>query len=107
MNPPIAWQGRWGAFNLAHKESYFLGELRWEIETNIEHPLHGKEAKIAGWIEGYDDFILYLPQDHRYAYVHLTWHRETRAAFPHCEFLSDVNSVNGFLAQWQEDERKE
>ena len=101
MTTTILWQGKWREFDLADKESYFLGELRWEIETNIAHPLYGKELRIAGWIKGYDDFIIHLPKDSRYAYVHLTWNRETTPAFPYCKFFDSIEEVNGFLADWK------
>src|SRR5207245_1994572 len=64
----ISWRQGWHEFDLPDKEGYFLRELQWEIQENPGHPLHGKESRIIGWRRGYDDFILYLPAEARYAY---------------------------------------
>lgn len=103
MKNNIEWRHDWKEFDLHHKEYYFLGELRWEIEDNPAHPLHGKELRIVGWIPGYDDFILYLPQAGRYAYVHLTWGKESEPKFPHGEFLSDESAVVAFVDRWTDE----
>jgi hypothetical protein len=42
MRNKIVWRHGWMGFDLHHKEYYFLGELRWELEGNPNHPLHGK-----------------------------------------------------------------
>jgi hypothetical protein len=94
----ILWQQGWHEFDLSDKESYFLRELLWEIQENPKHPLYGKEARIVGWRRGHDDFILYLPGEGCYAYVHLTWNRETHPTFPYCQALEDIEAVNAFLA---------
>lgn len=70
--------------------------------ANTKHPLYGKELCVVGWRRRYDDFILHLPGEARYAYVHLTWNRETHPAFPHCESLSGVEAVNHFLLHGQD-----
>jgi hypothetical protein len=93
----VRWQQGWQEFDLPDKEGYFLRELHWEIRENPNHPLHGKEARIVGWRGGYDDFLLYLPGEARYAYVHLIWHRETHPTFPYYQALDDIDAVNHFL----------
>lgn len=103
MMNTITWRHGWMEFDLRHKEDYFLGELRWELEGNPNHSLHGKELRISGWIPGYDDFILYLPQTGCYAYVHLTWGKETEPKFPHCEFLADEGAVVAFMDRWTDE----
>lgn len=96
----IPWQHGWRAFDLPGKEEYFLRELRWEIEENPGHPLHGRELRIVGWIPGYDDFLLYLPTEAKHAHVHLTWTREGSPAFPHCVMLDSLDAVKKFMEHW-------
>lgn len=98
----VVWQHGWRAFDLPEKEEYFLRELAWEIETNSRHPLFGRQLRIAGWIPGYDDFILSLPDEHRHVYVHLTWRQEDSPDCPYCEFLETVEEVNSFVSQWED-----
>jgi hypothetical protein len=95
----IVWQQDWRAFDIPEKEAEFLRELREETgAANPEHPLHGKECRILGWRErGWKDFILHLPADDHYAYVHLTWHEETDPQRPYCEMFENVDAVNEFL----------
>ena len=97
------WKHGWKEYDFREKENYFLGELRWEVQENPAHPLHGKELRIVGWIPGYDDFILYLPQEDRYSYVHLTWGKESEPTFPYCEFLADEKAVAEFVEHWADD----
>src|SRR5262245_42417949 len=99
----IRWQQGWYEFDLPDKEGYFLRELQWEIQENPNHPLHGKEARMIGWRRGYDDFILYLPEEARYVYVHLTWNRETHPTFPYCRALDDIGAVNHFLEHGEDE----
>ena len=96
----IRWTGRWQPFP-GDREAYFRGELEWEIEANPSHPLHGKRCRIAGWVPGYDHFILYLKGDGRYAYVLLIWRRDENNLLPYCEFLDDTDAVNKFLDKWE------
>ena len=96
----IRWAGPWREFD--GNERYFLGELQWELEANPSHPLLGKPCRIAGWIPGYDHFILYLKGDGRYAYVRLLWRRDDDASLPRCDFLNDTDAVNRFLDRWGE-----
>lgn len=96
----IVWGHGWKEYDFHHKEYYFLGELRWEVQDNPAHPLHDKELRVVGWIPRYDDFILRLPQEGRYAYVHLTWVKESEQSFPYCEFLADESAVNDFVERW-------
>jgi hypothetical protein len=99
----IRWQQGWHEFDIPDKEGYFLREFQWEIQENPNHPLHAKEARIVGWRRGYDDFILYLPGEKRYAYVHLTWNRETHPTFPYCQALDDIDAINRFLEHGDDD----
>lgn len=94
----IRWAGRWRAFE--GDDGYFLGELQWEIESNPLHPLYGKPCRIAGWIPGYDHFVLYLKGDGRYAYVLLIWRRDGDGLLPYCEFLDDTDAVSQFVEKW-------
>src|SRR4051794_16915931 len=99
----IRWQQGWHEFDLPDKEGYFLRELQWEIQENPDHPLQGKVARIVGWRRGDEEFILYLPVESRYAYVHLTWNRETHTTFPYCLPLQDIEAVNRFLEHGEDD----
>jgi len=65
--------------------------------------LYGKDLLIFGWIPGHDDFILFLPAEARYAYVHLTWNKETDPKFPYCELFDGIEDVNDFFAQKESD----
>ncbi|MDB5328910.1 MAG: hypothetical protein JWP03_61 [Phycisphaerales bacterium] len=96
----IRWAGQWRAFE--RDEGYFLRELQWEIELNSSHPLHGKECRIAGWIPGYDHFILFLEGDGRYVYVLLIWRRDEDNFLPYCKFLDDTDAVSRFVDKWTE-----
>ena len=95
----IIWQRNWRAFDAPEKEEDFLRELRKETgPANPAHPLHDKECHIIGWAgRGWGDFLLQIPADNRYAYIHLTWHEETDPRWPHCQFFDTVDAVNTFL----------
>lgn len=95
----IDWQNGWQAFDDPSYEERFLQELRAETgDSNSEHPLHRKECCIVGWRgHGWSDFLLYLPREAQYAYVHLTWHEETRPSWPFCELFNCVDAVNSWL----------
>ena len=95
----IQWQQDWQPFDAPEKASYFLLELNREIQENPEHLLYGKKAKIVGWIPGNDDFLLHLPLENVYAYVHLTWHREDKSQWPHCQLLASIDAVTRFVGQ--------
>jgi hypothetical protein len=95
----IHWAGPWRAFE--RDDAYFLRELAWELEPSPAHPLHGKPCRIAGWIPGYDHFILYVKGDGRYAYVQLIWRREEDPTLPYCEFLDDTDAVSRFVDKWK------
>jgi hypothetical protein len=96
----IEWQGEWHPFDASDKDQYYLREIGRELQNNQTHPLYNKEARIVGWIPGCDDLLLYLPTENRHVYVHLTWNRENRPSWPHCEFLSSIDAVNQFLQKW-------
>ena len=97
----VAWQNNWKAFDAPEGEEYFLSELAWEIETNKGHPLYGKEFRIVGWIPYFDDFLLLLPKQREYVYVHFTWRQEDTPTFPYCKVLGCVDEANAFIAQWE------
>jgi hypothetical protein len=96
----IHWAGPWKAFE--RDDGYFLRELAWELEPSPSHPLHGKPCRIAGWITGYDHFIVYVKGDGRYAYVQLLWRRDEDPMLPYCEFLDDTEAVSRFVDKWRQ-----
>ena len=98
----IVWQRDWRAFDASAQEAEFLRELRAETgDANPKHPLHGKELRILGWRErGWKHFILHLTTEDHYAFIHLTWNKETDPHWPHCELFDDLEAVNKFLKQW-------
>jgi hypothetical protein len=108
----IVWQRDWRAFDAPEKEADFLRELCSETgEANPRHPLHGKECRIVGWrmppfqslpetasrLPGWKDFILHLPAENRFAFVHLTWNKETDPRYPTCQFFGSTDAVNTFI----------
>jgi hypothetical protein len=110
----IVWQGNWRAFDAPARKGAFLRELAAETgESNPRHPLHGKNCCIVGWcvspfqrlpesgsyLPGWKDFILHLPEEDRYAYVHLTWSKETDPQHPRCRLFGSIGAVNEFLGQ--------
>src|SRR4051794_10460366 len=98
----ITWHGDWRAFDAPEGEEYFLRELRTETgDDNPEHPLHGKAFRILGWRErGHKHLLLHVSPDDRYAFVHLTWNRETRPQWPSCQWFRDEAAVNAFVWRW-------
>lgn len=98
----IIWTEDWRVFDASEKEDEFLQELRSETgESNPKHPLHNKECRILGWRErGWKHFILHLPAENRYAFIHLTWSRETDPRWPSCWLFDTVDAVNEFLSGW-------
>jgi len=81
------------------RENELLRELRRETgDPNPNHPLNGKNCRVIGWRRTTGkDFVLHLPDEGRFAFVHLTWHRETNAGYPYCEILEDVETLNESL----------
>ncbi|HEX8916537.1 MAG TPA: hypothetical protein VF796_29570 [Humisphaera sp.] len=95
----VRWKNGWRAFDAPEKEEDFLRELQSETgEENRRHPLHGKRCSIIGWDGGRKDFILHLPSEGCYAYVHLTYSPETDPRFPWCRLFVDARALNAFLA---------
>ena len=97
----IEWQNGWFAFDRPDREDYYLGELRWEVEGNAGHPLHAKKMRIVGWRRGYDNFIVQLPEDGRFAYVLLIWRRDAVTELPYCERFDDETAVSRFVGHWR------
>jgi hypothetical protein len=110
----IAWQGDLRTFDAPEREEDFRRELRSETgDSNPQHPLHGKEYRIVGWrmspiqslpesasrLPGWKDFILHLSSGNRFAFVHLTWNKETNPHYPTCKFFGNLDAVNTFLRQ--------
>ena len=104
----IVWQRDWRAFDAPEGEDYFLRELQLETgDMNRAHKLHAKKCRILGWRErGWKHFILHIPADDRYAFIHLTWSKETDPRWPNCELLDDVDAVNQFLREWGHPSRR-
>lgn len=98
----INWYGDWRPFDAPEGEEHFLRELRRETgDDNPGHPLHGKTFRILGWREqGHKHLFLHVLPDDRYAFVHLTWSRETRPQWPSCRWFRDEAEANAFLWHW-------
>jgi hypothetical protein len=95
----IVWRPDWQSFDAPDKEEDFLRELRLETgDSNPRHPLHGKDCRILGW-RGHKDFILHLPVENRYAFVHLTWNKETDPHWPSCQPFDNIDLLNRFLRE--------
>jgi hypothetical protein len=100
----IRWQSRWRAFDAVGREDEFVRKLASETgEMNPQHPLHGKACRIIGWLAPPGkDFILSLVDESAYAYVHLTFSKETDPRWPRSKLFRNVDEVNRFLRDWGE-----
>jgi len=97
----FAWSNDWTALSDEKHRLYLEGELTWELAENPKHILFGRRFTAIGWIAGYDDLLLQLDPPDSFAWVHLSWNRENQPAWPHCQVLDGIESVNRFIADWQ------
>ncbi|HEX8916382.1 MAG TPA: hypothetical protein VF796_28785 [Humisphaera sp.] len=110
----IQWCNDWQPFDLPELEVELLAELERETgAANPTHPLHGKRCRVVGWrvnplrarptpsqgLKACKDLLLHVPQEGRYAFVHLTWTRETRPQWPNCWLFASVKDLNAFLQE--------
>ena len=95
----ILWQNGWTPIDEKHR-LYLDAELRFELAANPNHLLKGRSFILTGWIPGYDDVFLELNDKREFAWVHLSWNRESRPAWPHCELFSSIEDANHFLGKW-------
>lgn len=69
-------------------------ELKREIAKG--HPLWGVDV-IAIAIGGNGDDVLFEIPNGKYAYVHLTWRKETKPDWPHCEIFENFEKAQEFI----------
>lgn len=97
----LLWRGDWCSFDAPENAAKFEHELREELRDNPQHQLHGKDFRIVGWRRrGWKDFIVFLPREHKHAYVHLTWNRETDPRWPDSKVFENIEAVNTFIDKW-------
>lgn len=98
----IQWQHPWQSFDkVKYPESYFLGEMHWELEPHPQHPLSNVDVEIVGWIPGYDHFILFAPSEQRYIHVELNWNKGGQFLAPAMEVLGDEEDVARFVRNFK------
>ena len=96
----IHWSSGWRPLDDSKLHRYFDRELAWELEENPRHILASRSFKVIGGLGGYDDFIVRLDDTDDYAWVHLAWNRENQPAWPHCELIGGIETLDHFLAAW-------
>jgi hypothetical protein len=96
----LNWSNGWRQIADEKHRSYLERELAWELAENPRHMLAGRQYVVVGLLGGYDDLILRLDDRDEFAWIHLTWNREKRPEWPHCELLGGVEAVNRFLSEW-------
>jgi hypothetical protein len=96
----IEWVNGWYSLACDLRQSYLQGELEWELAGNHGHILAGRRYEAIGLCGVYDDLILRLDDRDEYAWIHLTWNRENRPAWPHCQLLGGLGALNRFLREW-------
>jgi hypothetical protein len=89
----------WKPFSEDKIRLYLERELAWELAENPRHILARRQFVAVAWLGGYDDLVLRLDGRDEFAWVHLSWNRETQPKWPHCELLGGVEAVNRFMAR--------
>jgi hypothetical protein len=94
----INWKHPWKAFNMQEeKESYFLGELLWELESHPEHELSNRNFTILGWIPGYDYFIIKDSKNNDIFYLKLNWNKDGKRLPPCFKPLLNEKEAMDFI----------
>jgi hypothetical protein len=89
----ITWFNKWHPVEDDRHRQYIEGELRWEVAHFPQHLLSGVRFRVVAALDTYDNFIIRMDDGRTYAYVHLTWKRES----PHIELIGDDEAVNRFI----------
>lgn len=89
----ITWHGKWHPVENDRHRQYIERELEWELSHFPQHPLSRVPFCVVAALDTYDNFIIRLTDDGRYAYVHLTWTQES----PSFELIGNDEALNRFV----------